>query len=269
MSNEADEAARDAIINRIRKILSKVNHEGGATDTPEAEIEASLAMARKLMDKFNIEETEVLSSDSGKKTFADELTKKEIFSRAGKIDIHDVKLARVIVNLFDIRYYLSDKDVKTEEPRTGRPLGTWQRRELLFFYGHPRDIDVGKALYLELLATMRAMARFRCGKGKWIRDHVSYCEGFVDNLISRSAELKRKSQDAAAANTTAIVLAKEQIIKDYGKQTLGLVPGRSRSYKQDLTGAYSDGYKDGNNVSLSSTGLPKTASVSARLDVKA
>ena len=246
MSAEQDE--RENIVNRIRKILAKVKHEGGATETPEAEIEASLKMARKLMDKFNIAEAEIDTSNDKRDAFYESIKSEEIYSRAGTIDVFDLRLAYVLDNLLDIGHY------------TSRAYREGKQRQVLHFYGPPKPVAIGRALYMELLATMRAMVRLKYGKG-WSRDHDHYCAGFAERLVQRSMEFKKESQ--TEAGTTAIVLCKERLLNQWANN-FGLVPSRARGLRNVNGSVYADGYSDADSVSLDTRGISNSAGAKPR-----
>jgi hypothetical protein len=234
-------AVRDKAVERIRKLMA-VSSGAGAT---EAEIETYLAAARKLMDKFAVEESELNRNEDTRQAAYESMVIFEAYARAGGISPWDNWLAYVPDAICDVGHYTSKK-------WRANKRGKFCEHEVLIFYGLPRDCEVAKAMYQELLATMRAMARFRLGKD-WMKLEQDYCTGFTTRLTTRARELKRSSsspENAEGSGSTAIVLLKDQLLKRK-REELGLVARKGRSSSRSINeGAYSAGAEDGGNVSL-------------------
>src|SRR4051812_11348938 len=74
---------QQAAVERIRKILSKVNHEGGATQASEGEMNIALEMAKKLMAKFNLEDTDLSSgTEQGRNNAFDSMKEERAYWRS-------------------------------------------------------------------------------------------------------------------------------------------------------------------------------------------
>lgn len=243
------ESNNEAIIERIRKLM-KYAADGSAS---EGEVENALDHARKLMDKYNIDEGSVLVDDeSARKTAYESVQTAEVDSRVGNVPPWFKTMARTVCNICDVKWY-GNPEVYKENGRKGGMEGKWRKHRTLNFYGLPRDVAVAKELYAELRSTIHAMAWFRCGKDGWKPAHHGYASGFADRLYSRSVEMKAAGQQVS--NTTAIVLAKDVILNQFGKEKLGLVVSRRSVSKISDSGAYADGYRDGANASLGTSGI--------------
>lgn len=249
----SDQAERERMVERIRKLML---HKDGAT---EAEINNYLRHARKLMDQFDITEHEVLVSEkpeAARNAAYESILEEEVYSRAGSIDHYDRDLARAVTRLCDCSYYTTSRLAKDEHGnfKRGR-TGNLQERDVLIFFGLPRDVEVAKHMYKELLVTMRAMGRFRLGG--YTKEFPSYCMGFASMVAIRVGDLKHEKakETSKASNTsTAIVLVKTDLVKRYKTEKLQLVPRRSRNVNVD--GAiFATGQSDGAKVSLGTNGL--------------
>jgi hypothetical protein len=237
----------DDVVARIRKLMTYAN-DGSAS---EAEFENAMGHARKLMEKFNLSESAVLLDDTKKEDLFKSVTTQTGYTRANVFDNFDKWLAQAPCIICDVRCYTSKKwrDPVTGESyvsdRTGRP----QERELLIFYGLPKDCQIAIAMYHELLATMRAMVRFRF-PNDWQQHFSSYCQGFVGRLIERAHAAKATGQQESSM-TTAIVVRKD-ILLDRKREELGLVVGKGRRAKISSGAGFAAGRQDGGNVSLGS-----------------
>lgn len=190
------DADREAIIERIKKILARTAENSGAT---EAEIEQAMAFARKMMDKFNVSQEEIYKSSKGQQSIRDQIIEVEVYKRMGRLDRFDQVLGKAVSHILDLKSF-SIKDIEG--------CKVCQR---LMFAGLPQDVEVGVLMYQQFLVMMRAAARLICGKG-WNNSHVSYCYGFSDRLCARAQELQNRS--SVACHTTAIVVLKNQIIDE-------------------------------------------------------
>jgi hypothetical protein len=235
----------DDVVARIRKLMTYAN-DGSAS---EAEFENAMGHARRLMEKFNLSESAVLLDDSKKEDLYNSVIQKEGYSRANGIDNFDKWLAQAACIICDVKCYSSKRthDKETGKPyvsdRTGRP----QEREFLIFYGLPKDCQVAIAMYHELLATMRAMIRFRF-PNDWQNHFSSYCTGFTTRLIER-ANLEKQKGQTENATTTAIVVRKDLLLNRKAEE-LGLVTRKARRSRISSSEGYSAGRDDGGRVSL-------------------
>lgn len=279
----------DVIINRIRKILERSKD----PNAPEGEVETALAMAEKLMQKYNIDEHQVLlSSDAARRTAYETITEAMAYQRANKIDQWDMTLAWVCNCVCGTKFFLRHPYATNTRGKVG-PV------EQIHFYGFPRDVAVAQALFMELLATMRAMARLRLGRNMDKADERSYCTGFSSRLHSRANQIKKDRDEAPAgseeATAGAIVLAKDTLLERYAEEKHGILSRatldrlraereadelahpekyaslvvrtskkKAKEYKgrrsAPLTDAFHHGWNDGNNVSLDDRGIAGSSS---------
>lgn len=233
----------DKAIARIRKLMEHARC-GGAT---EAEMETYLNKARQMMEQFNIDEQAVLLSgeDAAKKNFYESIVNESGYSRAGGIDAFDRRMAMVACNVCDTKCYNSMENGRMH----------------MYFYGLPRDVAITKALYIELLASMRAMCKVSLGPS-WGKGYNSYCQGFVVNLYERSKAQKESS--VATSGTTAIVLAKDGILKSWSTANLSLTSDKSKSRGPSNMDAFFRGYQDGSAVDLGTRGIPNQRGATAK-----
>jgi hypothetical protein len=247
--------ASDDIIERIRKILDRSKDPGA----PAGEVEAALSAAKRLMEKYSVAMDEVLLREQSARDSAYEsMVDEEAYQRSGSIDQWDKQVARAVCMVCDIKFY------DTWDNRNNK-RGKVATVHILKFYGLPRDVAVGKYLYMELLATMRAMYRLRYGRDK--SEERSYFIGFSERLMTRALEEVQKAKAAPIASETgtanAIVLVKDGLLKRYAEK-LGLAPGRrSRGYSGKISGAFNQGKEDGGKVSLSTNGIGASRSAPA------
>jgi disulfide oxidoreductase YuzD len=231
-----------AAIERIRKLMAYAS-DGSAS---EGEIENALGHARRLMDKFNLEEKDI-ESPARRQSFYDEIKQHEVYQRANQIDEFDRLLAVVPCIICDVKSY-------TKHDYRPNKRGKTSRMQVMVFYGAPRDCAIAEALYHELLSTMRAMVRFRY-PDDWQRQFSSYCYGFVNRLTERAQELKQRIPQEEGC--TAIVVAKEKIIKNWASNNLQLTKRKhiSRAGERVNGDAYDAGREDGSRVHLGTNGI--------------
>jgi hypothetical protein len=239
--------ASDEIIERIKKILDRSKD----PNAPAGEVEAALAAAKRLMEKYSVALDEVLTREQSARDSAFEsMVDEEAYARSGSVDEWDKQVACAVCKVCDIAFY---NRWEYRDNKRGNPA----RMHVIKFYGLPRDVAVGKYLYMELLATMRAMYRLRFGKD--MSESRSYWLGFSQRLLQRAIEETTKPppiSDPAATTANAIVLVKGNLLDRYAEK-LGLAPGRRRGggRRDGVSTAYTTGHADGGKVSLSTNGI--------------
>jgi hypothetical protein len=192
-------------------------------------------MARKLMDKFNIEEglyeSLVSGSEASRQAAYDTIMQDMAFSRKDfKGTEFFIRIAQAVEYICDVRLRQEWRHEKNPQVRTDKYGNPEEKslRHCLDFLGLPRDVAIAKSLYLELIATMHAMARVKYGKG-WSRDHNSYAWGVGVRLKDRAyetAEARKASPgDEEAAKAGAIVICKDRMLDRYVYEKLhGIKP---------------------------------------------
>lgn len=220
---------RNKVLEQIKKCFALA---GGSTN--EGEVEAALAAARRLMDKYDVSEAEVQLKATREEN-ATKVVETEGFKRAGSLEAMDMMLAQGVATLCHcVGMRLINK-----------MLG----EERMIFIGFQRDTAIAAALCEQLRIVMRSLARGKLGK-KWSSAHVQYCYGFATRIFYRAQDLVRTS----APNTGAIVLCKSDAIAAYRDQKYKSVkPGKP--VKINDSEAYLKGYSDGGNVALTTNSL--------------
>lgn len=215
--------ADQEIIERIQKLL---RHAAGEGHHSEQEVESAMRLARKLMEKHNIEEAEVYAHRPEDVRVEGAIAYEVNYS----LNYQDRILATVCEVLFDVR-------------------GLIHGRGTIRFYGVPRDVAVACATYRELQTTMRALARLRYGS-RWYKPHRDYCVGFVGRLHERAKEIVRSSK--TEAGTTAIVLVKNTIVDKWMAEHFASARAAKSQYRVQHGGAYDAGKRDAESVQLGS-----------------
>jgi hypothetical protein len=223
---------QEAGVEKIRKILSKVNHEGGATVASEAEMNTAMEMARKLMSKFDIDEglfeRLVKGDDESKNNLFDQMVEVRAYHRkeVRNYEFFDY-MADAVTFVCDVGFRRDYEELERKQKKTNK-WGECPDKEYQYsfkFYGLPRDVAMATALYQELVATMFAMSWLTQGKGGWTKKHNSYAMGIGHRLYWKGKAIK----DAAAAATSsgeeaqagAIVISKRGLLDRYKYDVLG------------------------------------------------
>ena len=229
---------REQVLKKIRKLLELANPDKQSADTL-GEVEAAMKAARRLMDKYDIEENDIRLDEP--EAAAGSVVEQEAQQRKGRVEVFDRDLACAVAELCEIGVYVA----------------TSRHRQRLIFYGFPRDVEVAKALHKQLRMTARTMARLVLQRTSWSREHTDYCLGFANAVYLRAARAKADvREETNNEQTTALALLKASSIEQYAKENLSLEKIRSRRHLRDLNDeAYQAGQRDGNNVSLSTNGI--------------
>lgn len=99
--------ANQAVIDRIRKLLQHASAEGHHS---EGEVESALNLARKLMEKHNIEEGAVLASqETARQSAYDTVKEEDVVSRVGAVPTWLKNIARATCNICDTNWYSIEK----------------------------------------------------------------------------------------------------------------------------------------------------------------
>lgn len=227
---------RERVIEQIRKCLNLAGN-----NPSEAEVQAALAMAKKLMDKHDIDEAEVNVKATADQN-AVNVNEVDGVRRKGNVEKMDQLIAMACATLCSCKVILL---------RDGSMA-------ICRFIGFPRDIAVAQALSEQLRIVMRTMARFKYGK-KWGNEHTSYSVGFAAKLLKRATEQQEARRAAPVEVTGAIVLAKDHAIARF--HALHYTPRRmptkkdgteraSRALSRFNDAAYKAGWNDGETIDL-------------------
>lgn len=220
-------SSRDSIIERVRKLMALAGDNNN-----EHEVESALRFARKLMSEHGISEHEAAPDEAARQATVT-VNEDEACWRAGYARWEQY-LCSVADKVCDTSHYWRSSPVL--------------KKMTPVFIGCGRDCAVASALWLQLIVTIRTMARVRFGNG-WGVSHRCYADGFVSGLYHKSCDMYHKEQTSAAAG--AIVLRKADAIKKYIADELDLKKRRSNNCKQAFDrDAYNRGVIDGKNTSL-------------------
>lgn len=221
----------DNAVSRIKKLLA---YAGDKSASP-GEIENALGHATRLMQKFNLEQKDiVLDADKRQKAF-EQISTHDGYSRAGRIDAFDIHMVQVCKIVCDVDAYTSTK------------YDSGKERQHLIFVGFAADCQIAIAMYHELLATMRALIKVRF-PDTWRKNQKAYCTGFVQGLIDKAKRFK--DSIAAEAGTTSIVLAKDKLVQEWIEKNLNLSFRKNRRGKMKFGSAFMSGASDGASVDL-------------------
>lgn len=230
------EKSRDELIDKIEKLMRRTREGSGCS---EAEIEQSLAFARKLMDKHNIEMSEVLAAE-GKQVELDQVCE-ECVRTHSKTDRHEVSILHTVQNICDVKaYFQKDSILKN---------GKFQTQYKFMVVGFPNDVLAAKMLYSELLIASLAMTRQRLGKG-WSLKHKYYCNGFCAGLAVKSVQLKNAPKETTTSTCTAMILRKDVLIKQHMDELKTKPRKAGRAPKAGDSGEYYAGREHGMQYDL-------------------
>ena len=224
-----DDALKQKIIERLRKLFAVAN----CAAATEAEVESAMNLARKIMEANDLEEHEVLVHDEDAREAAYDSIVDEAPIKRKTCYTFDRHIGMACAYTCGCSmYFTNDRD-----------------DGCIHFYGLPVDVAVATALFRELLEVAKTMARVRYGD-EWSRTHHVYCDGFGSHLRHRAYDAKQQAE-AQACTTTAIVLCKDQIVKRWAQNKLGLRTTRKSTHHYGCnTGAFHAGWSDGANVDL-------------------
>lgn len=233
-------ADRDNILSKLEALMKRTRENGAS----EAEVEAAMAVARRLMDEHNIQMEELLAKQKMDGSPSSIEIKEEQARVSAKMDRFEKYLMHTASYICDVKWYY--KTVRRFDPEDQKV----KKQIQLIFYGMGHDVFAAKLLFLELLVVVRAMARVKVGK-QWTQRHYYYCDGFCAGLMSKAQALKAKS-NRAAVSSTSLILVKDHAIAKYGEEVLCLHTGKSRPMDSSryFSKEYSEGYQDGNEYDI-------------------
>jgi hypothetical protein len=234
---------REQLLNRIQNLLNKtvVN---GAT---EAEAEAAMMAAQRLMDGHNIALAEVLSYDETAVSFGNET----IWEGKSVSGLQDAALT-IVGEVFAVRTIVLKLGFNPAE--FGLKGQGFRRKTFgvkMILVGDPTNIDSAKWALRFLVGTFKHLwdaYRLRTGDGdRWTRQgYISGLKrGFLDKLREERAE--RKGVQAGSANSLVPLSSRldqafEAFVADYEKAD---APSRLVN-----AAAYESGCRDGREINL-------------------
>lgn len=221
--------AEDVVIEKIRKLLRLANNSGAT----EGEAAAAMKAARMMMEKYGIEEAAVTLAKPD-----EELLKEVVFGTAverGKVYKDEMFMAHVVCAVCDVRHF---RQLMAE-------------RQVLVFYGLPRSVAIARALFVELMATVRRMARENYGP-TWCKTHNDYVLGIIVTLYTRATEMKRARQAGATPTdkTCTALMRKTDSVLDKMEEHLGIKTKKASQPSHVGMSEYMNGASDGQHISL-------------------
>jgi len=227
---------RDSILSKLEALMKRTRDNGAS----EAEVEAAMKIARRLMDEHNIAMEEVLTKQASAGPATIEI-KEEEARTASKMDRFEQYLMSTAADVCDVRWYYQ-KSHKWDEATQKR-----KTQVKLVFFGMAQDVLAARFLFLELLVVVRSMARAKVGT-PWGQRHYYYCDGFCSGLANQANKLKKQSQDEATSGT-GLILLKDNALVEYETNVLKAKPGKhkaiakSRLHSTEFQTGWSDGYQ--------------------------
>lgn len=235
-------------VDRLRKLLARAKDNASS----EQEVNAAMKVARKIMDEYNLSESDAIQADHASQR-SDDIMEAEAVSRSVGLDKLEKELAWVCADLLDVRWYRETRWVRSKTKFYSHGGPKLVKRESLVFYGYSRDVAIAQFLLPELFATIKAMSRYRLGSG-WNKRHWDYCRGFVWQMRVRAAELRRQKPEATTS--TSLVVLKDANVQRWAEENLHLKNGRKgRGMKINDQALFEKGKADGNEISLDTEGL--------------
>lgn len=212
--------SREDILSKIRKLLDRAEAGSGST---EAEMEAAMALARKLMVEHNIAMHEAESSGSRR----DMYETKACATYDKGIPIHAEYVMRLIERRFFVRVII----------RGGTRV---------MFFGTPENIETGRYVYNFLGVTFRKLWNITSKAKAWpINNQALYYKGLADGL-----EAKLKESDPKDTGSVNAIQRVDTEILDAFREAY---PNLGNHFAPDERGSqhsYSQGVTDGRSISI-------------------
>ena len=213
------------------KILNKIRNLLKLSESPEVhEASLAMAMARKLMLKYNIEEGQLSVNDTG-------VHIEDLFGEMSKRSIWETVMTNQISAIFS-SVLLVHKVSKT--------------RYRFKIYGHKDDIEMIKCMYSFSIATIERLFKnhlHESGRSFSTQHELkvyreSYKYGVADALITN---MKQKYSPTVQEN--ALILCRKAKVDNYIDENIKTKQSKIRNTKFDAQG-YMHGHRDGKNVSV-------------------
>lgn len=223
-------AERSKILDRIEKLLRRTKERGAS----EAEVEAAMDMAQRLMEKHNIEMAELHAEN--KRTFTDKDVVDEAVRRHSALEKWEEQLLVFVGKLCNVEVYV------TRHAYTGKHgelKWGWTQR----MYGIGADIEIARCLYTELLFVLPSMARANGITKQFARK--KYCYGYVTGMRAKAEAREREMAAARPSTCTALITTKQLAVRDYAKKNLKLEERKTQSHTQHEGLEFYQGYRDG------------------------
>lgn len=250
-----EQATRDKIIDRIQKLLRRTE---GSANASEAEVEAALEVAQKLMQKYEIEMAELMVKEGKTGYTVDDVVDQTTggFHSRGTV----YRFERLVESICNVICGTKSYMKRGQVAKTIGGKAKWGKNDQIHFYGIGSDVGAAVALWLEIMVVSHALARQHLGKGKWTAQHWYYCDGFGIALWRKAEALAKASKPQTTSACTAIITTKSTAIATYS-EGLGLKTTRGANYgRGQATDAYDKGQQDAANFDLEMKNKAKVGS---------
>lgn len=177
----------EAIKERIKKLM-RVANDGVATDT---EIETALGAAARLIDANHLDKADFTAEEKAREDKMGQAMGKTASPKFHRWETH---LASAVEELFGcVKCYLDSTPVPLRvngivQFYTGKYKHQMKTVRQICFYGPDIEAQEAAALYTEWAQSVATMGLIRWG-GAFRGDGEAYCQGFVDSLYRKAAEL--------------------------------------------------------------------------------
>jgi hypothetical protein len=225
--------SRESIIEKIRNLMQRTDQTGCS----EAEVEAAMKIARKMMDTHQVEMADLMEAQKRSYTLDDIV--EQVVRTHCKLDRWEKSMMSCVTILTDTKCYMT-YDHKYNEK------GKWTKVYKVVYYGEREDVAAAHALYVELLIVFKSMARHRLGQ-KWTQAHYHYMEGFGNGMLTVFHEERRQAAVQRTETCTGMIRHKSQLIATYAENKLKLKTAISKGVKKtgENSTAFSQGHADG------------------------
>ena len=228
---EDNKPSLDTIKRRIRGLKSKAM--GGAT---EAELASALALAKKLMAEWRIEEAD-LGDQQAKPGIIE--VRLAMYSNPER---WEMSLGIVCEELFQVRSFIRTMWEKSERARAG-----WVKKTSLCFCGYPGDVEMAEEMHSYLKAQVILISRRYAGSGA-SAERSSYGCGVVHRVINGVREAKLAGEAAVAATCRALVV--RRLAEVDAHMAIAIPMGKAKKSRQVADRHYRQGWEDGKHVDL-------------------
>lgn len=222
MAQFKDQAHREKIIDRIRKLLAVAN----GTNF-EGEAATAMRMAKGYLKSYGLDMSDVELQQDVHASMG-----KGNVNRVGRLHTWEKMLANCCAELCDTRVVVM-------------PVGDlWT----LMYIGMKQDVELSVILFEDFSAKLKLIA---VSKYASLYDRYRYLEGITCRLVDRANEL---SAEAKSDTPTygALVVVKDHEIQDYMDQEIGKTQ-KAQLRPQQGSEAFTQGYHDGAHFDLNLT----------------
>lgn len=219
MAEFKDDAHRNKIIDRIRKMIALAN---GTTFDGEAD--TAMTMAKNLMSSYGLHMSEVeLKSEINASIGTGHV------SRVGRLHTWEKLLANAAAELCDTRVIVT-------------PVGDLYT---LMFVGMKQDVELAVMFYEEFALKIKQMA---VTKYAVLYERYRYLEGITARLVDRANEISEQTRNQRPTYG-ALVVVKDNEIQEFMDREIGKTRNAKLNTRENNE-SFMRGYIDGGNIDL-------------------